>query len=888
MRLIRRRRSRGAALVLVAIMVALSGSSALAAPPRETGTRAVVAADDPETPPAPVDEAVVADPSSTKVTLTRGNTTVSVSRTGGLTRQMLNVSWTGMTPSITTLPTTFPVAVMQCRGFAPKREDCWMSDQNGNWPGLYRASSYAPKETSPWQLFPGNETGTVYTLPFRKKDGTYHTAHNPELEPDVVGWMGVGLADALPTSTIDDYTPGTANQRIGITRPDGTGEVQTWANTKAENASLGCTQNVPCSLVVVPITQHPCLPISVIGETERAYCDADAEFKTDAQVNYWPLLANWYQRYVFKLSFAPPGSLCLDRSDSAKFIGSELMAEAMRRWVPARCAKSSPSSLDFTRGWEPEARRQLSQTDPLAASGYESDSAIVTEPSATDERVAEKRKPGYAPVGISGFAIGFNWDRSEAVGGGQVPEIKLNQRLVAKLLTQSYPGKYRVGGTDPVNPNAGSNPSNLLNDPEFQQLNPDAVNWAGLTNPLGTQMVLPPFKTDVMLALTRWIWADPAARAFVQGKADQWGMTVNKTYKGWQMPRDDYQLNDGWKLPDGQGVYSFFAPQELWSQASNSWSQAADVLMTAWPLSQAPSQPTTGGPIVPKRELAQNTGFRNLLALTSTSELEKSGMSSVKLQNSAGEFVAPSTDSMSYALDGAIADKATGVWRIDPAKMDKRGYPGTMISYAEVPTATLKPTEATRYADTLQWMADKGQLYGQENGELPAGYLALTGPMQDQAAAVALAVRNQTGKPPVPPDDPVPNPPTTPATSPPQSQAPNQNGNNNQPTAPSNNTDNPSNDNSTQPTPTNAPTTPGAPTTNPTKAPPLASGSIKPVSQATQGESLGWLAWGIPALLVAGLAAGVASPGIRIIAQPDHPVRRGLAGLFARGRRRNL
>jgi len=74
----------------------------------------------------------------------------------------------------------------------------------------------------------------------------------------------------------------------------------------------------------------------------------------------------------------------------------------------------------------------------------------------------------------------------------------------------------------------------------------------------------------------------------------------------------------------------------------------------------------------------------------------------------------------------------------------------------------------------------------------------------------------------------------------------------------------------------------------------LAGGSIKPVSQTTQGESLGWLAWGIPALLVAGLAAGVASPGIRVIAQPGHPIRRGLASggsflaaLFRRGRRRN-
>jgi hypothetical protein len=851
------RRSKALLLLVVAILIALSGSPALAAR----------SSDDPK------DEPVVANPSTTKVTLTRGNSTVSVSQTSGLTRQMLNVSWTGMTPSVASVPTTFPIAVMQCRGYNPKREDCWMSDPLGYFVGAYRGSSYAPKETSQWQMFPPNETGTLFSVPFKKANGKYHTAPVPDLPGS---WLGTGLADKLTNSTVDDYTPGTGNQRSGFTRPDGSGEVQTWSNTKAENPSLGCNEKTPCSLVVVPITQHPCLPD--LGETELAYCQSDHDYQQDAVLAYWPLLANWYQRYVFKLSFAPASSTCLERSDSAKFLGSELVGEAMRRWVPARCEKTSPSSLDFTRGWEPDSRRQLGQPDPIAASGYEADAAIVSEPSGPDEPVTDKRKPGYAPVSISGFAIGFNWERSEAAGGGQVPEIKLNARLVAKLITQSYPGKYRIGSDLPVNPNAGTNPSNLLNDPEFQALNPGATDWVGLTSAQGTQMAIPVFKSDVILALTKWLWADPQARSFLQGKADPWGMTVNKTYKGWQLPRDDYQLNDGWSLPAGQNEWSGFSPQAMWAQSSNSWSQGADVLMTAWPLTQSPVPPLQPGlPTVPKREGAQNPGFRNILALSTTSELAKSGMTAVKLQNSAGEFVGPDTDTMTYALDGASADKTSGVWRINYASMDKRGYPGTMVSYAEVPTATLKPTEATRYADTLQWLSTDGQYYGQEAGELPAGYLALTDPMRDQAAKVAQAVRNQTGTPPIPPDDPIPD------DKPGHTAGPGQN--NDHPSAQNSNGSNGTSK------PTGGPTTPGASVPGPAKPQVIAGGSIKPVAQTTEGESLGWLAWGIPALLVAGLAAGVASPGIRVIAQPGHPVRRGLVSLgalFRRGRRRNL
>ncbi|GAB3839578.1 hypothetical protein GCM10028799_81880 [Kribbella italica] len=878
-------------LVVVAVLFALSAPVVLAAPaPAAAGVRETAADDPPTTtptpPPVPVDEPVFGEPSSSKVTLSRGNSTVSVSRTGGLTRQMLNVSWTGMTPSEAN---SFPVAVMQCRGSNPKREDCWMSDQLGYFVGYYRGSSYLPVETSKWAAFPGGEFGTLYSQPFKKADGSYHIQPNPDAPG---GYNGTGLNDKLTDSTVDDYTPGTGNQRDGRTRPNGTGEVQTWANTRTENPSLGCDEKTPCSIVVVPITQHPCR--EGLGELELLFCQSDYDFKTDAVLASWPLLANWYQRYVFKLSFAPAAATCLGRDDSAKFLGSELVGEAMRRWVPARCPKSSPSALDFTRGWEPDSRRQFGQTDPIAPSGYEADAAMVSEPTPADETVVEKRKPAYAPVAVSGFAIGYNWERSEAFGGGPVPEIKLNARLVAKLLTQSYPGKYRAGNDFPVNPNAGTNPPNLAVDPEFQQLNPDAKNWVGLNDAVGTQIAVPVFKSDVLLAVTRWIWSDPAARGFVQGKADPWGMTVNKTYKGWSMPRDDYQLNDGWLLPKDQNEWSNFSPQALGAQSSNSWVQGADVLMTAWPLSQSPVPPLQVGlPTVPKRVDAQVPGQRSLMALTTTSELAKSGMPAVKLQNFQGAYVGPDTDSMMYALDNATVDGASGIWRVNHQKMEQRGYPGTMVTYAQVPTATLKPAEATRYADALRWMATEGQLYGQEAGQLPEGYLSLPDPMRDQAMKVAAAVENQTGAPPVPPknedplpegdDDPTPDQPTDkPSAGQNGGGGGGQNGNGG----------GNGGDSKTQPNGSATKPVP-LPSVTPSKGTVQANGELKPVVAETQGDSLGWLAWGIPALLAAGLAAGVASPGIRLIAQPGHPVRRGfaaggsyLAG-FVRRRRRH-
>lgn len=899
MRLIRSRRS-GPALLAAGLSFALSGVFAAAAPQPD--------------PPVPQDAALIAEPSAAPTTLTRGSSTVTVSRTADVTRQMVTVSWTGMKPSEGSfIPTDvgntrWPVMVMQCRGTNPSREDCWTGDPpDGKHSGTFWGDRYLPVENSQWKGYRTLPTGQMYAIPFKKADGTYNAV--PWLSTPNPLWDGVwrtfGIGDKNGpggAASIDDYTPGTANFRTGITRASGSGDAQTWINTKPDNPNLGCSASSECSLVVVPVEPRPCRA-EAVGYPKAAAdaCAADAVSKANGDSAYWQLLANWYERYVFKLSFAPTATACQGRNDAAKFLGSELMGEAMRRWVPDRCEQSSPAALDYTRGWEPDSRRQFGQSDPIAASGYASDAAVVSEPSAAENPEAA-RKPAYAPIGVSGFAIGYNWEKSEAAGGGPVPDIKLNPRLVAKLLTQSYPGKWRAGGVA-VNPNAGTNPGNISADPEFLQLNPEAAQWAGATDAGGTQIALPVANTDVMAALTRWVWSDPAARAFMQGKADQWGMTVNRAYRNWSLPRNDYELNDGWVVPNvaAASTWAGFAPQELGAQTVDTWARAADAAMTGWPLSQAPT-PVNAVCCQAKRQDAQNPGFRHMMILSTTSEIEKAGLQFASLENTQGAYVTPNTESLTYGLDGATVDQSSGTWQINLAKMDLRGYPGTMISYAEVPTTSLKPADAKRYGDTLRWMTTDAQVYGVEAGHLPDGYLALTEPMQVQAAKVADAVEAQNGTPPAPPTtDPVPDKKGPTPTDIPSASGPNGSGQNNG--AAGNGTGNGTGNGSGSgtgsgndtATPTAAPSTPGStPSTGSQSQKPQAEGSIKPVSATTQGDSLGWLSWGIPALLIAGLAAGVASPGIRLIATPGHPVRRGaaagasyLAELFRKGRRRN-
>jgi hypothetical protein len=797
----------------------------------------------------------------------------------------------------------YPVVIMQCRGVNPDREDCWSSqyaDGGGDPIGL--SSSFLPDqnlpvETSPWvtSRFANTTTGRTFATPFRTFDGKYRAT---QITPG--RWFVPGLSQNAPDlPAVDDWTPSTQNMRRGRTGSDGKGQMVTWVNTAFENPSIGCSDKSPCSLVVVPIKNRVCRTADYVTPAMAANCQLSSTKDSRAKSAYWQLLGNWYERYVFKLSFAPRTTPCAQRDDAAGLTGSELAAEAMRSWAMVRCAPSSPAALDYTRKWEPESRQQLGAAVPTAISpsGYVADGVLTNEPAAADDPATTARKPGYAPVAISGFAIHYNWEKS---GGEPVPDVKLNARLVAKMFTQSYSLDYRVGGAGnrPVNPNVANNPQTLSTDPEFRQLNPDSSTW-GTSN---SQLTIPSARTDVILALTRWLWSDPAARAFLQGKPDQWGMTVNKTYRGWALPRDDYELKDGWVVPAGGPVSEVGTqPQQNAAQTSNSWAEASDDIMIGWPRSQVMKKlddAVPDSPWVAKRSDRQAVGARALVGLTVTSEVEKTGMRSALLQNSAGEFVAPNTESLYYALDGATVDTSSGAWRINHAAMDKRGYPGTMITYAAVPTTTLKGQSPKRYADTLRWIANEGQQYGPEPGQLPDGYLALTDPMKEQVAKVADAVENQTGTVPIPPDhqDPLP-PPKDPTPDDPQTNNPDDPTNTPgqsqiQPPPGDTNTTAPSSDNGKT---SNTPTTPGAtPSAAGTKQPALATGSTKPVSAITKGESLGWLAWGIPALLMAGLLAGVASPGIRVIAQPDHPVRRGviaggnyLAGLARRGRRRN-
>ena len=119
-------------------------------------------------------------------------------------------------------------------------------------------------------------------------------------------------------------------------------------------------------------------------------------------------------------------------------------------------------------------------------------------------------------MAVSGFAISYLID---GANGQPYTHLRLTPRLLAKLLTESYPGDLCVKQDDP---DLSHNPLNITDDPEFIALNPGITQGVDASEAASELMSISS-DSDVIEALTSYINADPTARAWLNGTPDQWG-----------------------------------------------------------------------------------------------------------------------------------------------------------------------------------------------------------------------------------------------------------------------------------------------------------------------------------------------------------------------------
>jgi hypothetical protein len=695
-------------------------------------------------------------------------------------RQAVTVTWRGAHPtggtvtdhnSAAAAQQEYPVVVMQCRGVDSASPDaaakvtpqsCWTqtpgerfqySISDFSYPS-YRMDRYATTADRAYSVGQPSPLPsgcpTTLTAPhwihFLAADGTDYPGGN----------LGCGGIAPEAANAADSLQPG--NTTYGVADANGNGEAKFVIQTTETNASVGCSQTVECTLEIIPIMGISCDPAGVASDpglgmapntrpvanlvpVARTECERTGRFKPGEQNGggaqadvavtgaLWWAASNWRNRIAVPLTFAPGGDACDIVTDQPSLFvyGAEGLAQATQQWGPKFCFGTKAFTLRHVQTSEPQAKNLLSIGNIEAAVQGSPPSTPFPEPVV------------QAPAALSGWTIAYSVDGAD---GTPYQNLKLNARLLAKLLSESYFGCAFCLQV----PGIGNNPTDMSRDPEFQALNPGVPKTNYLA--AGATLYAMSSDSDVMSALTSYINADPEARAWLNGTPDPWGMVVNPAYKKIALPVTSWPLLDTHvaKFATGANQCLEQSPVPWLPQVASPLSNPALVALNMQ-FDTANSQINCRNNGAENQKLValgrEATGVRFLFGLVSLADAARYQLDSAQLQTqrtstgtgtfsdaSGRTFVGPTDDAVRAAGTLMTADAAIGSWRVPYDRFatadGANAYPGTMLISIDVPTSGLARTDATNYATLLRFTAGEGQVAGLDSGQLPPGYVPLT------------------------------------------------------------------------------------------------------------------------------------------------------------------
>ncbi|MDT4923759.1 MAG: hypothetical protein QOG01_1472 [Pseudonocardiales bacterium] len=763
---------------------------------------------------------------------------VTVSQTKNLRdRQAVTVTWTGAHPtgglvadpnSAAAAMEEYPVVVMQCRGTdstsvpAAKRvspKTCWTQtpgerfqySQSGFLYPPYRMDRYAPTEDrafavdQPDPLPTGcSPVAVPHWVPFVAANGTSYPG----------GVLGCGGLAPEAANSADSLQPG--NTTYGVADENGDGSAKFVVQTADTNASLGCSATVACTLEVIPIMGVSCdaagtasdapdrgmataqRPSASLVSTIYDQCSKTGHFPAGAynggsevpdlavSGQLWWASSNWQNRISVPLTIAPSASVCdvVDNAATVYLYGSEAMLQATQQWGPHFCLDRSLFVLRHVQTSEPQAKNLLN----VGAIQGALQGAPPTTPFA--------HPTVQAPVAVTGFAIAYSIDGAD---GTAYRNLKLNARLLAKLLSESYRSCALdcLDFTSKPSQKSGfaklaTNPIDMSRDPEFQALNPGIP----VTNYLQSAAALAVMSSDsdVMHALSSYINADPEARDWLNGVPDPWGMVVNPAYKHIALPVDNWPLLDTHIAHLGTGANLCLTQNPVpWLPLVAAPVSNPAMVALNMQFDIANSQTTCKDNGQQNQKLTavgrQAPGERFLIGLVSLADAARYQVDTAQLQShntntdtgtfddaSGRSFAAPTPAGLQAAARFLTPEDTLGTWKLPYDEMrtattGAKAYPGTMLMSADVPTSGLNKGDASRYATFLRFAGGPGQVTGLGTGQLPPGYLPLTsanglGALSTYTRIAADHVQRQAGTVPLvsDPKEPPPLPSRSPIT----------------------------------------------------------------------------------------------------------------------------
>jgi hypothetical protein len=510
---------------------------------------------------------------------------------------------------------------------------------------------------------------------------------------------------------------GPMNTEYATTSANGTGETPIQLLTAQEDPDLACDIGSPCSLVIVPSQGGNAFdaPPDCSDHSQDDGLMATGAFSFSSAYG----ACSWQERIIVPLYFARTPVDCPVKNPAFSIIGSPMLARAMNSWQSALCASSDPLSVQY----------DSAQNEPLAVQDFQSgsdDVALTTLPASG----TSSHHYTYAPVAISAVSIAYWIDNP--VTGAPLTHLKLDPSLVLKLLTQSYDFNDEACAGGSIAKGAAcdnavdNNPSSLFTDPEFTELNPHVHAPSG-----GYQVpTVLSGESDMTSTVTDWIAANKAAKAFAAGGFDQWGMHINTSYLGMQLPTNAFSSMDPFG-PISHRYDPVFPLSQVAAYQVENWYPA-----TNWQPDQYGNYET-----IPP-ELA---GQRALFAILDEADAAAYQLPVASIENADGKFVAPTDASMAATLAGMSTAGNHITQQVNQKRKVAGTYPLTMVIYAMVPTSGISKKKAASIARFLDFVAGDGQQPGLAAGELPPGYLPLTAAMRTETLRAARKVLAQQG-----------------------------------------------------------------------------------------------------------------------------------------------
>jgi ABC-type phosphate transport system substrate-binding protein len=521
-----------------------------------------------------------------------------------------------------------------------------------------------------------------------------------------------------------------SNAQYTLTAPNGSGNVQLEIQNLVQNNWLGCDSKRACSIAVIPSqggNPNSSHPADCADHSDDTSQQALGEYTFGGSAEP----CAWAKAIVIPLTFGPVESCGTIHNPDLDIAGSALMTDAMAQWDTGLCRSKDSLTVAYNSSvGEPTAIEETVQ-DGLA------DVALTTRPATS---VTEgNKKFVYAPIGVTAASMVYWFDNPNT--GQPYTQVRLDQRLVAKLLTTSYTDYYlqcSPDSTAPCDKAVNGNPGDLFTDKEFTELNPkiqqpdDAVSEG-----LADVPIVLGGESDMTYEVTRWIAGNKAAAAFLKGAKAPGGMHVNTRYKGIKYPIEELTSRDS----------SYLLQAAYTPVATLSFVTAA--MLENQPPGYDGFQPvTTGCP--PHQQCfnalaGEEVGQRAMFGITDEADAATFEFPTAAIQNGDGKYVYPTLKTMAAALKSMTTAKNGVTQEVNLDSKVPDAYPLTMVVYALVPISGVSKTKAADIAEWLNYVVGPGQAQGELPGKLPYGYLPLPASMRAQARAVATEVADQSG-----------------------------------------------------------------------------------------------------------------------------------------------